>query len=210
MEVGSPPTSQPKQTRRWCHQSVGFFVRFQAGFLTQGRRDRLPSRRQQSAVPLLRESRVHRHQVLLRSEPADQMLGRRPAARRRDHTYRSSGRARGKARRWRSCRSALLSVDPRCQFSDYPDNRESGAQRFRLRALEPGRRGRIGGFKFCEAVLQAESIELADREYTDAALRAPRAAYEPRAAATGGVGECGVDDLNQLPVPGRQGGAMHR
>jgi len=49
-------------------------------------------------------------------------------------------------------------------------------------------------------MLQAKRVERADGENADATLRASGAAHEPMAAATGGVGEGGVDDLNELLV----------
>ncbi len=48
--------------------------------------------------------------------------------------------------------------------------------------------------------MQALGVELADWERADTALRASRAADEPRTGALDGVGESGVNDLDQARI----------
>jgi hypothetical protein len=54
--------------------------------------------------------------------------------------------------------------------------------------------------EFRQSALETGSIELIDRKYSNAALGASGAADQPLAAAPRGVGESGVNDLNQLTV----------
>ncbi len=56
-------------------------------------------------------------------------------------------------------------------------------------------------FEFGQTLLQAKSVELADRKDTDTALCAARTAGQPRSAPADRVGKCGVDDLHQLAIP---------
>jgi hypothetical protein len=62
-------------------------------------------------------------------------------------------------------------------------------------------------FKFDESMLQASCIELGDGKHAYAALRAAGTAHEPGAAAAAGVGQGGVDDLDEFLVARRQ---VHR
>src|SRR5258708_3583958 len=55
-------------------------------------------------------------------------------------------------------------------------------------------------FQFCKSTPQSPSVELVDREHSNAALRASRTAHQPRAASSSGLGQCGVHDLNQLGI----------
>ena len=52
--------------------------------------------------------------------------------------------------------------------------------------------------------MQPRRVELADGEWADAALCASGATDEPRAAAPDGIGERGVDDLDEKTVAGRE------
>jgi hypothetical protein len=52
---------------------------------------------------------------------------------------------------------------------------------------------------------QPQSIELIDWKHPDAALRTPRAADQPLAAATRSFGQRGVHDLNQCLIFDREG-----
>jgi hypothetical protein len=65
---------------------------------------------------------------------------------------------------------------------------------------------RIGGVERGEAFAQASGIELRDREDADAALRASGSAQQPGAGAAAGVGNGGIDDLDELSVAGREHG----
>ncbi len=61
---------------------------------------------------------------------------------------------------------------------------------------------RIGRVEGGEAFTQAGGVELRDGEYADAALGASGSAFEPCAGAARGVGNGGVDDLDELGVAG--------
>jgi len=67
------------------------------------------------------------------------------------------------------------------------------------------RRGTLGiaGLQLCQPPSQSQGIELIDGESANAALRAPRTAHEPFSAPACGVGQRGVNDLNQLLIPRR-------
>jgi len=63
--------------------------------------------------------------------------------------------------------------------------------------------------EFPEPVLESCRIELADRKHSEAALRAPWSAGEPRPAPPGCIGERSVHDLHQGLVCGRQSRRSH-
>jgi len=60
----------------------------------------------------------------------------------------------------------------------------------------------IGRIESGESVAQADGVKLGDGEDADAALGASWRALEPGAGAAGGVGDGGVDDLDELRVAG--------
>jgi hypothetical protein len=60
--------------------------------------------------------------------------------------------------------------------------------------------GGIGLSEFREAVAKARDVKLIDGKRAVTTLRAPGTADEPGAAAAGGVGKGGVDDLDELGV----------
>jgi hypothetical protein len=70
------------------------------------------------------------------------------------------------------------------------------------------RASRITAFQFDKSVLKAKSVERADGEYADAALRAPGTTDEPVSTAARRVGKSGIDDLHELPITG--GKRAHR
>jgi hypothetical protein len=60
----------------------------------------------------------------------------------------------------------------------------------------------VGRIEGGESITEAGSVELGDGEDADAALGASGSAFEPGSGAAGGVGDGGVDDLDQLRVAG--------
>jgi hypothetical protein len=58
----------------------------------------------------------------------------------------------------------------------------------------------FASIEFRESALQTSGIKLVDRKNSDAALCASGAADQPLAATARGVGEGGVDNLNQLAI----------
>jgi hypothetical protein len=68
----------------------------------------------------------------------------------------------------------------------------------------------VGLFGICKTVLEAKRVELIDGEHPVATVRATGTAGQPFAAALHGVGEGGVDDLDELLISWRWGGTSHR
>jgi len=64
---------------------------------------------------------------------------------------------------------------------------------------------RIGLLGFRKSVAQTERIELIDSEDSDATVRTTGTASQPFAAALRGVGQGGVDDLDELLIAGGRG-----
>src|SRR5579872_1441651 len=75
----------------------------------------------------------------------------------------------------------------------------------RISSAFADRRGTVGiaGLQLRQSPPQSQSIKLIDGKGPNAALRAPRTAHEPFSTPARGVGQCGVNDLNQLVIPGR-------